>query len=163
MPRRPPRRCTDFLLPRLCVLAACVQYCVSPNVALPPKPTHAPSSLLHRSAVCFQAVSADTKLFKHLRTVWRFHPSPAPSHAHGKGSQLVQSGVEPGAHNTRPSHSQSHPHCLVDFMVEYEFTAGLHAALAQQFFDEVSRKIMAAFEQRCDTLHPVIGGPSRRA
>lgn len=92
---------------------------------------------------CVQAVSADTSLFKHLRTLWTFHPAPTTTTA-----------VAPGLR-----HHQHHHHCLVDFVVEYEFTGGLHAALASQFFDEVSKKIVSAFEERCDRLYPSsIGG-----
>jgi ribosome-associated toxin RatA of RatAB toxin-antitoxin module len=37
--------------------------------------------------------------------------------------------------------------------VEFEFATGLHAVLAHQFFDDVSKQMVAAFEQRCDSLY----------
>lgn len=82
-----------------------------------------------------QAESRDTSLFRHLRTVWTF--TPGPSAAGGQS-----------------------PMCNVDFLVEFEFATGLHAALAHQFFDDVSKRMVSAFEQRCDALY---SAPVKRA
>jgi ribosome-associated toxin RatA of RatAB toxin-antitoxin module len=73
-------------------------------------------------------VTADavgSTLFSHLRNEWRVAPWP------------------PGAPHGAPAHA------TVDFSVEFSFRSPLYAAVAGTFMDEVARRMMAAFEERC--------------
>jgi len=66
-------------------------------------------------------------LFHHLDCAWAFAPGPAPGTA------------------------------WLSFGVAFEFKSPLYAAVAAAFFDEVVRRMVAAFEGRCGAVH---GGPA---
>ncbi|XP_062517503.1 coenzyme Q-binding protein COQ10 homolog B, mitochondrial-like [Corticium candelabrum] len=46
--------------------------------------------------------------------------------------------------------------CLVDFHVDFQFKSSLHSKFSTLFFNQVSRRMVAAFEQRCKDIY----GPS---
>ena len=66
-------------------------------------------------------------LFHHLDCSWAFSPGPAPGTA------------------------------WLTFGIAFEFKSPLYRAVAAAFFDEVVRRMVAAFEGRCGAVH---GGPS---
>ncbi|CAG9467478.1 unnamed protein product [Pedinophyceae sp. YPF-701] len=77
----------------------------------------------------------DSALFHHLDSTWRMLPGPRPGTA------------------------------WLSFEVDFSFASPLHAQLAHVFFDEVVRRMMAAFEGRCAELYggPVHANARRRA
>ncbi|CAB3992377.1 Hypothetical predicted protein [Paramuricea clavata] len=68
------------------------------------------------------------ELFNYMKTVWRFSPGL-------KGNPQTS---------------------IVDFHVAFEFRSALHLHLSSVFFEEVAKKMVGAFEKRCETLY----GPS---
>jgi coenzyme Q-binding protein COQ10 len=66
-----------------------------------------------------RALAADSSVFKHLVTTWRFHPGPT-----------VRTTV-------------------VDFSISFEFASALHATLATAMMSEVTSTMVRAFVDRC--------------
>lgn len=67
--------------------------------------------------------TGDSTLFDHLDSCWKLSPGPSP-------------------------HS-----VWVDFEVDFEFKSALYRQVASMFFEEVVKKMMAAFEQRAGQLY----------
>ncbi|KAI8374252.1 uncharacterized protein BYT42DRAFT_397677 [Radiomyces spectabilis] len=74
-----------------------------------------------------RAVAADASLFKEMVTTWKFHPHKS-------------------VRSERPS-------CLVDFHISFEFASPLHAQASTVFFDQVSKMMLKAFVERCETVY----------
>ena len=65
----------------------------------------------------------DSTLFSHLHSCWKLHPGPTP--------QSV----------------------WVDFEVDFAFKSALYSQVATIFLEEVVKKMMGAFEQRCRDVY----------
>ncbi|KAA0150657.1 hypothetical protein FNF29_03134 [Cafeteria roenbergensis] len=70
-----------------------------------------------------RAVAANTQLFRSLVNEWRFRPGP-----------------EPGT-------------TWLEFRVDFAFKSALYAQASALFQDEVARRMVSAFEHRCDELY----------
>lgn len=70
-----------------------------------------------------RAVAANTQLFRSLVNEWRFRPGP-----------------EPGT-------------TWLEFRVDFAFKSALYAQASALFQDEVARRMVSAFEHRCDALY----------
>jgi coenzyme Q-binding protein COQ10 len=82
--------------------------------------------------------SSSTPLFKSLSTTWRF-----------------QSGLSRPSSEPLPSHdkcNQTHP-TLVTLDIAYAFANPLHAAVSSTFFGQVSKRMVEAFEARCQEVY----------
>lgn len=78
-----------------------------------------------------RAEAANTQLFSSLVNEWRFLPGP-----------------EPGT-------------TWLEFRVDFAFKSALYAQASAMFLDEVARRMVSAFEARCDELYgPGAGGAS---
>ena len=77
------------------------------------------------------AVCGDVKLFKHLKTVWKFSPS-----SNEKG-------------------------CEIDFAVSFAFTNPSHSYIARLFLDSVVRENVEAFVGRAESLYGPPSLPSK--
>ncbi|KAG2221278.1 hypothetical protein INT45_000191 [Circinella minor] len=81
-----------------------------------------------------EAVSSDATLFKELVTTWRFTPN-LPAHKLSQPNAL------------------QHPSCFVDFNIRFEFASPLHAQASSVFFEQVSKMMLQAFVDRCNTVY----------
>ena len=77
------------------------------------------------------AVCGDVKLFKHLKTVWKFSPS------------------------------SNQKACEIDFAVSFAFTNPSHSYVARLFLDSVVRENVQAFIGRAESLYGPPSIPSR--
>ncbi len=77
--------------------------------------------------------TGDSTLFSHLDSSWKLSPGPS--------AQSV----------------------WVDFTVDFEFKSALYRNVASLFFEEVVKKMMNAFESRCNTLYGPTSLRRRRA
>ncbi|RUS22301.1 hypothetical protein BC937DRAFT_89774 [Endogone sp. FLAS-F59071] len=82
-----------------------------------------------------KALSADSSLFRNLVTTWRFTPALPPS--------TLLTTLD----------AQQYPSCHVDFQVAFEFASPLHVQVANLFFDQISKEMIQAFEQRCEKVY----------
>ncbi|KAI7891768.1 dehydrase and lipid transport-domain-containing protein [Mucor mucedo] len=80
------------------------------------------------------AVAADAKLFNDMTTTWKFTPNV------------------PHAKLNSPEASD-HPTCWVDFSIGFDFASPLHAQASTVFFDQVSKMMLQAFVDRCQTVY----------
>jgi ribosome-associated toxin RatA of RatAB toxin-antitoxin module len=65
----------------------------------------------------------DSTLFSHLNSCWKLHPGPTPASV------------------------------WVDFEVDFAFKSALYSQVATIFLEEVVKKMMGAFEQRCRDVY----------
>ena len=71
------------------------------------------------------AVCRDVRIFDHLRTVWKFNPSP-----------------------------DNHPEaCLIDFAVSFSFKSSSHSTISKLFLDSIVRDNVKAFIDRAQTKY----------
>lgn len=69
-----------------------------------------------------------------MTTTWKFSPN------------LPHSKL-----NTKEA--QDHPSCWVDFHIQFDFASPLHAQASSVFFDQVSKMMLQAFVDRCQTVY----------
>ncbi|KAJ3412168.1 Coenzyme Q-binding protein coq10a, mitochondrial [Chytridiales sp. JEL 0842] len=101
-----------------------------------------------------KAVASQTHLFKTLITTWKFTPvkpinatatksiPPPPADA----SRNID--IPPSLATKSIEDPADYPQCYVDFHIEFEFRSPLYAHVATIFFNEVSRMMVKAFEER---------------
>ncbi|KAG2229295.1 dehydrase and lipid transport-domain-containing protein [Thamnidium elegans] len=80
------------------------------------------------------AVAADAKLFNDMTTSWKFTPNVP----HAKLNSVE---------------AADHPTCWVDFNISFDFASPLHAQASTVFFDQVSKMMLQAFVDRCQTVY----------
>ncbi|KAF8998493.1 cyclase/dehydrase, partial [Cyathus striatus] len=93
---------------------------------------------------CFLPIavaSSSTPLFKTLSTIWRFQPIVT------NGAILAEL-VDNRCSGTHRSNST-----VVTLDLEYAFTNPLHASISSSFFEQVSKLMVNAFEERCLQLY----------
>ncbi|TCD70027.1 hypothetical protein EIP91_005279 [Steccherinum ochraceum] len=131
--------------------------------------------------------SSSTPLFKTLTTTWRFQPAPTrspqflssssafiPSSNHPQSNFKSPSAFPPPQSRDRhsvassqgasssgsvasPKDDDSTP-TLVTLEVAFAFASPVHAAVSAAFFGQVSKRMVEAFEERCQHIY----GRSRR-
>ncbi|KIJ57195.1 hypothetical protein M422DRAFT_238783 [Sphaerobolus stellatus SS14] len=82
--------------------------------------------------------SSEIPLFKSLITTWRFQPASS-------ASPHPTANVEATLHRQPPDEEAT----LVTLDIEYEFANLIYGQLSKAFFSQVSKMMVAAFEQRC--------------
>ncbi|RUP47105.1 dehydrase and lipid transport-domain-containing protein [Jimgerdemannia flammicorona] len=82
-----------------------------------------------------RAISTDSSLFRTLVTTWRFTPT-TPHFTSLTASRALQP-----------------PSCYIDFGIIFEFASPLHVQVANLFFDQISKDMIRAFEQRCEKVY----------
>ncbi|KAI0082537.1 hypothetical protein K474DRAFT_1633799 [Panus rudis PR-1116 ss-1] len=105
--------------------------------------------------------SSSTPLFKSLVTTWRFQPASARSPHPSKGA-LPPAGSKASLHQTSPNSNAASKDVdsgptLVTLDLAFAFANPVHAAVSAAFFGQVSRMMVAAFEERCLEVY----GPGR--
>ncbi|KAJ3184654.1 hypothetical protein HDU87_004057 [Geranomyces variabilis] len=95
--------------------------------------------------VSVTALAQDSSVFKQLNTTWRFSPA-------GTGSTTSSYPRQPSS-TTTPSSPLDSPSCIVDFHILFEFRSPLYAHVSTLFFEEVSKAMMGAFEDRAKVVY----------
>lgn len=104
------------------------------------------SMTLYSVVVHAQAIaSSATPLFKTLTTTWRFQPadraSPHPSQNAAPPRDIDAKGSPSVPDIDRPT--------LLSIDLVYAFSNPLHAGISSAFFQQISKMMVAAFEERC--------------
>ncbi|KAI8372324.1 dehydrase and lipid transport-domain-containing protein [Choanephora cucurbitarum] len=92
------------------------------------------SKVTCRKPTVVKAVAADAALFNDMTTTWQFTPNLPPS-------------------KLNSSAAADHPSCWVDFEISFEFASPIHAQASSVFFDQVSKMMLQAFVDRCQTVY----------
>ncbi|KAJ3161046.1 hypothetical protein HDU86_007665 [Geranomyces michiganensis] len=130
--------------------------------------------------VSVTALAQDSSVFKQLNTTWRFSPAgtgrtnlpnstqtpTATTTTHSSPPSLLRSSASPSISPAQrnpipPPSSLDSPSCIVDFHILFEFRSPLYAHVSTLFFEEVSKAMMGAFEDRARVVYgppPFIGG-----
>ena len=99
-----------------------------PPLPPPPFPSSYTSCVTLTPPSSVLTTASGSSLFRHLDCRWRFSEGPLPART-----------------------------TWVSFSVSFEFRSAVHRHLASVFFDDVVRRMVAAFEGRCAELY---GAPS---
>ncbi|KAI8915419.1 cyclase/dehydrase, partial [Powellomyces hirtus] len=96
--------------------------------------------------VSVKALAQDSSVFRQLNTTWKFTPV-RPTHNTKLPPSFPQSTAAPA------SSPFDTPTCAVDFHIAFEFKSPLYAQVSTLFFEEVSKAMMGAFEDRARVVY----------
>ncbi|KAI8590418.1 dehydrase and lipid transport-domain-containing protein [Geranomyces variabilis] len=134
---------------------------------------HYVSRVVGVEGVSVTALAQDSSVFKELNTTWRFSPAGTDSTISSRLRQPSSISTTANHPATSLSPSTAHtspldsPSCVVDFHILFEFRSPLYAHVSTLFFEEVSKAMMGAFEDRARVVYgpPAIAArtPTTRA